>query len=60
MKHAVDGLTMNIYENEIFVLLGHNGAGKTTTMSMLTGDNDDGRVFVSPAGERLACSLVNV
>ena len=51
---------MNIYENEIFVLLGHNGAGKTTTMSMLTGDNDDGRVFVSPAGERLACSLVNV
>ena len=26
-----------MYENEIFVLLGHNGAGKTTTMSMLTG-----------------------
>jgi ATP-binding cassette subfamily A (ABC1) protein 3 len=34
---AVDELTMNIYENEITVLLGHNGAGKTTTMSILTG-----------------------
>ena len=36
-RNAVDGLTLNIYEKEIFVLLGHNGAGKTTTMSMLTG-----------------------
>lgn len=28
---------MNLYEDQITVLLGHNGAGKTTTMSMLTG-----------------------
>jgi ABC-type uncharacterized transport system ATPase subunit len=34
---AVDNLSMNIYKNEITVLLGHNGAGKTTTMSILTG-----------------------
>jgi ABC-type uncharacterized transport system ATPase subunit len=34
---AVDNLCMNIFENEITVLLGHNGAGKTTTMSILTG-----------------------
>ena len=34
---AVRQLNFNMYENEIFVLLGHNGAGKTTTMSMLTG-----------------------
>ena len=26
-----------MYENQIFVLLGHNGAGKTSTISVLTG-----------------------
>lgn len=36
-KVAVSGLSLNMYENQITVLLGHNGAGKTTTMSMLTG-----------------------
>ncbi|XP_057661740.1 phospholipid-transporting ATPase ABCA3-like [Diorhabda carinulata] len=36
-KTAVRDLSLNIYENQITVLLGHNGAGKTTTMSMLTG-----------------------
>ena len=36
-KVAVDKLSLNMYEGQITVLLGHNGAGKTTTMSMLTG-----------------------
>ncbi|EDS44170.1 ATP-binding cassette sub-family A member 3 [Culex quinquefasciatus] len=36
-KTAVNGLVLNMYEDQITVLLGHNGAGKTTTMSMLTG-----------------------
>nr|CAD7207372.1 unnamed protein product [Timema douglasi] len=36
-KVAVNNLTLNLYEGQITVLLGHNGAGKTTTMSMLTG-----------------------
>lgn len=36
-KVAVKGLHLNMYEDQITVLLGHNGAGKTTTMSMLTG-----------------------
>lgn len=31
-KPAVDGLSINFYENQITALLGHNGAGKTTTM----------------------------
>jgi ATP-binding cassette subfamily A (ABC1) protein 3 len=26
-----------MYEDQIFVLLGHNGAGKTSTISVLTG-----------------------
>lgn len=34
---AVHGLTLDMYEDQITVLLGHNGAGKTTTMHMLTG-----------------------
>lgn len=32
---AVDNLSMNINEGEIFGLLGENGAGKTTTLRML-------------------------
>ncbi|MDG7011035.1 MAG: ATP-binding cassette domain-containing protein [Nitrososphaerota archaeon] len=33
---AVDGVTFEIMEGEIFGFLGPNGAGKTTTISMLT------------------------
>uniref|UniRef100_A0A8C8J4V0 P-type phospholipid transporter n=1 Tax=Oncorhynchus tshawytscha TaxID=74940 RepID=A0A8C8J4V0_ONCTS len=36
-KLAVDGLSVDFYENHITSFLGHNGAGKTTTMSILTG-----------------------
>ncbi|XP_063224038.1 phospholipid-transporting ATPase ABCA3-like [Bacillus rossius redtenbacheri] len=36
-KVVVDGLSLNMYEGHITVLLGHNGAGKTTTIAMLTG-----------------------
>jgi len=34
---AVDNVTFNMYQGQIFALLGHNGAGKTTTISMITG-----------------------
>lgn len=34
---AVDGVTLSIYEGEIFGVLGVNGAGKTTTLRMLAG-----------------------
>ena len=37
IKHAVDGLDLEIYRGQITALLGHNGAGKTTAISMLTG-----------------------
>ncbi|XP_036594650.1 ATP-binding cassette sub-family A member 3-like [Trichosurus vulpecula] len=36
-KEAIKKLSLNLYEGQITVLLGHNGAGKTTTLSILTG-----------------------
>jgi len=33
---AVDGLTLDVKEGEVFGILGPNGAGKTTTVRMLT------------------------
>lgn len=35
--NAVDDLDLDIFEGQIFALLGHNGAGKSTTINMLTG-----------------------
>lgn len=46
MRQAVKDLTMNMFESQITVLLGHNGAGKTTSLSMLTGDE----LSFTPAG----------
>ncbi len=36
-RRAVDGITFQVKEGEIFGFLGPNGAGKTTTIRMLTG-----------------------
>lgn len=36
-KSAVNGVSLTMYKDQIFALLGHNGAGKTSTISMLTG-----------------------
>lgn len=33
---ALDGLTLSVYEGEVFGFIGPNGAGKTTTMRILT------------------------
>ncbi|NDJ33994.1 MAG: ABC transporter ATP-binding protein [Chloroflexi bacterium] len=45
---AVDHLTFDIGEGEVFGLLGHNGAGKTTTVRLLSGvlSPDDGSARV--------------
>jgi ABC-type multidrug transport system ATPase subunit len=48
---AVDGLNLDLFEGEIFCLLGHNGAGKSTTIAMLTSlisiDEGDATLFGS-------------
>lgn len=36
-NRVVNNLSLRMYENQIFALLGHNGAGKTTTINILTG-----------------------
>ncbi|XP_047427991.1 phospholipid-transporting ATPase ABCA3 [Mugil cephalus] len=48
-RQAVRDLTLNMFEGQITVVLGHNGAGKTTTLSMLTGlfPPTSGRAYIS-------------
>ena len=36
-NHALKGLSIKFYKNEITAFLGHNGSGKSTTMHILTG-----------------------
>ncbi len=45
---AVDNLTLDIYQGEVFGLLGPNGAGKTTSISMMCGllEPDSGEVSI--------------
>ncbi|MBS3740205.1 ATP-binding cassette domain-containing protein [Candidatus Bipolaricaulota bacterium] len=61
---AVDGVTFEVQEGEIFGFLGPNGAGKTTTVRMITGvlKPDSGRAYIDginvvqdpiPAKERI-------
>jgi ABC-2 type transport system ATP-binding protein len=63
---AVDGVTFQLREGEIFGLLGPNGAGKTTTINMLTGLSriTSGSAVVAglsyPDGLKKAQSLIGI
>jgi len=35
--NVLNGLNFNVYNNEIFAILGHNGAGKSTLIKIMTG-----------------------
>ena len=54
-KTAVNGLSFEVSEGEIYGLLGANGAGKTTTMRMILGlimpDEGEVRYFGKPYGK---------
>ncbi len=39
-KKAVDDISFNVEDGEIFAFIGHNGAGKTTTIKSIVGIND--------------------
>ena len=51
---AVDGISLDIRENEIFGFLGPNGAGKTTSLRMIIGllTPDEGQVEILGKGPR--------
>jgi ABC-2 type transport system ATP-binding protein len=56
---AVEGVSIEVHEGEVFALLGPNGAGKTTTVEILEGfrSRDRGRVQVlghDPADRKTA------
>ncbi|CAK7304089.1 ATP-binding cassette sub-family A member 17 [Vulpes lagopus] len=60
-KHvAVKGLTMNLYQGQITVLLGHNGAGKTTTCCMLTGVLAPSSGWVYINGYDISCDVAQI
>jgi ABC-2 type transport system ATP-binding protein len=59
---AVDNLSVEIEEGEIFGLLGPNGAGKTTSIKMITGllKPDSGRVIINGKTAEREKSRLNV
>jgi ABC-2 type transport system ATP-binding protein len=57
---AVDGISFDVSENEVFGILGPNGAGKTTTVEILEGlrDADGGTAIVAGVDVRKDPSAV--
>jgi len=57
---AVNGISLQIYPNEIFGLLGPNGAGKTTTISMLCGLFPPGSGLIKIDGKNMRNELTSI
>ena len=48
-KKAVDNISFDVLDGEIFAFIGHNGAGKTTTIKSIVGilDFDSGNILIN-------------
>ena len=48
-KKALDNVSFNVNDGEIFAFIGHNGAGKTTLIKSIVGihDFDDGDIIIN-------------
>ena len=48
-KKAVDDISFNVEDGELFAFIGHNGAGKTTTIKSIVGihDFDSGDILIN-------------
>ena len=48
-KKAVDNISFDVLDGEIFAFIGHNGAGKTTTIKLIVGilDFDCGNILIN-------------
>eukprot|EP00919_Chromeraceae_sp_WS-2016_P045866 GHVR01109062.1.p1 GENE.GHVR01109062.1~~GHVR01109062.1.p1 ORF type:complete len:1632 (+),score=425.06 GHVR01109062.1:892-5787(+) len=57
---AVKECNLDIYEGEIFALLGHNGAGKTTTIGMLTGMVEPNEGDATMYGMKVSSEMSNI
>ncbi|MGA1841657.1 MAG: ATP-binding cassette domain-containing protein [bacterium] len=57
---AVDHLTMDIYQGEIFGLVGPDGAGKTTTLRLLCGLIDPTEGYAEVAGYNVSKDVESV
>ena len=59
-RNAVDGISFDVAEGQLFCLLGPNGAGKTTTVSVLTTTLAPTSGRISIAGRDLAAEQAGV
>ena len=62
-KIAVNDLSLEVYEGDVYGFIGQNGAGKTTTLRAVTGilDFDAGEIFIdgkSVKQQPVACKAV--
>lgn len=61
-KKAVEELSLQVNDGEIFAFIGHNGAGKTTTLKAITGilDFEQGDILINGTSikkEEIACKM---